>query len=93
MLARLLELVVLLLVIRAAWRIVGSVVAISAGSRRTTASREPSPVKLVRDVLGNVNGLAVFSCMQAVILRGAQPLQQEILEIAARYPDCTPAPL
>ena len=49
MLARLLELVVLLLVIRAAWRIVGSMVAISAGSRRTTASREPSPVKLVRD--------------------------------------------
>ena len=49
MLARLLEFVVLLLVIRAAWRIVGSMVAISAGSRRTTASREPSPVKLVRD--------------------------------------------
>jgi YHS domain-containing protein len=48
-LARLLEFVVLLLVIRAAWRIVGSMVAISAGSRRTTASREPSPVKLVRD--------------------------------------------
>ena len=49
MLGRLLELVVLLLVIRAVWRIVGSMVAISAGSRRTTASREPTPVKLVRD--------------------------------------------
>ena len=49
MLGRLLELVVLLLVIRAVWRIVGSMVSISAGSRRTTASREPTPVKLVRD--------------------------------------------
>ena len=49
MLGRLLELVVLLLVLRAAWRIVGSMVAISTGSRRRTVSREPSPVKLVRD--------------------------------------------
>ena len=49
MLGRLLEIVVLLLIIRAAWRIVGSMITISAGSRRTTASREPSPVKLVRD--------------------------------------------
>jgi YHS domain-containing protein len=48
-LARLLEIIVLLLVIRAAWRIVGSMIAISAGSRRTTATREPRPVKLVRD--------------------------------------------
>ena len=49
MLARLLEIIVLLLVIRAAWRVIGSMVAISAGSRRTTVSREPAPVKLVRD--------------------------------------------
>jgi len=49
MLRALLELVVLLLVIRAVWRVVGSMVAISAGARRTTASREPSAVKLVRD--------------------------------------------
>jgi len=47
--ARLLEIVVLLLVIRAVWRIAGSMISISAGSRRRTASREPSPVKLVRD--------------------------------------------
>ena len=50
MLRALLELIVLLLVIRAVWRVVGSMVAISAGSRSTrTTSREPSPVKLVRD--------------------------------------------
>ena len=49
MLARLLEIIVFLLVIRAAWRVIGSMVAISAGVRRTTASGEPRPVKLVRD--------------------------------------------
>jgi hypothetical protein len=45
----LLELIVLLLVIRAAWRVIGSMVAISAGVRRSSASREPQTVKLVRD--------------------------------------------
>ena len=49
MLRALLEIIVLLLVIRAVWRVVGSMVAVSAGSRRTSGSREPSPVKLVRD--------------------------------------------
>ena len=49
MLRALLEIVVLLLVIRAVWRVVGSMVAVSTGARRTTASREPSPVNLVRD--------------------------------------------
>jgi YHS domain-containing protein len=48
-LARLLEIIVFLLVIRAAWRVIGSMIAISAGARRTTASGEPRPVKLVRD--------------------------------------------
>ena len=49
MLARLLEIIVLLLVIRAAWRVIGSVMKVSAGARRTTASGEPRGVKLVRD--------------------------------------------
>ena len=49
MLARLLEIIVILLVIRAAWRVLGSMITISAGARRTTASGEPRPVKLVRD--------------------------------------------
>jgi YHS domain-containing protein len=48
-LGRLLEIVVLLLVIRAAWRMVGSMITISAGARRTTATREPRAMKLVRD--------------------------------------------
>ena len=49
MLRALLELIVLLLVIRAAWRVIGSMLTISAGVRRKTASGEPQAVKLVRD--------------------------------------------
>ncbi len=49
MLGRLLEIIVLLLVIRAAWRMVGSMIKVSAGTRRTDASGEPRAVKLVRD--------------------------------------------
>ena len=49
MLGRLLEVIVLLLVIRAAWRVVGSMISVSAGTRRTNASGEPPAVKLVRD--------------------------------------------
>jgi YHS domain-containing protein len=45
----LLELLVILLVIRALWRVVGSLITISAGVRRSTASGEPQAVKLVRD--------------------------------------------
>ena len=49
MLRALLELIVLLLVARAVWRALAGVMAISAGVRRSTASREPQGVKLVRD--------------------------------------------
>jgi Cu+-exporting ATPase len=48
-LGRLLEIIVLLLVIRAAWRVVGSMIKVSAGTQRTDASGEPRAVKLVRD--------------------------------------------
>lgn len=49
MLRALLELLVIILVIRAIWRVAASMIAISAGARRTTASGEPRPVQLVRD--------------------------------------------
>lgn len=49
MLRALLELIVILLIIRAVWRMVGSMVAISARSQRSTTAGEPRPVKLVRD--------------------------------------------
>jgi len=45
----LLELIVILLVIRAAWRVIGSLMTVSGGVRRSTASGEPPAVKLVRD--------------------------------------------
>jgi YHS domain-containing protein len=45
----LLELIVLVLVARAVWRVIGNMTSISAGVRRSTASREPQAVKLVRD--------------------------------------------
>jgi len=51
-LGRLLEIVVLLLAVRAVWRMLSSIVTISRGARRTTASRgggEPQAHKLVRD--------------------------------------------
>lgn len=49
MLRALLELIVIFLVVRAVWRAIGGMVAISGGVRRTTASGEPRSVKLVRD--------------------------------------------
>ena len=49
MLGRLLEIIVLLLVIRSEWRMVGSMIKVSAGTRRTDTSGEPRAVKLVRD--------------------------------------------
>jgi YHS domain-containing protein len=49
MLRALLELIVIFLVVRAVWRVIGSMVTISAGVRRRTASGEPQAVKLVRD--------------------------------------------
>ena len=49
MLRALLELIVILLIIRAVWRMVGSMVAISARARRSTTAGEPRPVKLLRD--------------------------------------------
>jgi hypothetical protein len=48
-LARLLEIIVLLLVIRAAWSVLRSVLNVSAGVRRTTANGQPRSVHLVRD--------------------------------------------
>jgi hypothetical protein len=50
------------------------------------------PEALLSAVLCNANGLGVMSCMQAVALSGEQPMQQQVLDIAAKYPRCTPGP-
>jgi hypothetical protein len=51
------------------------------------------PVKLLHDVLRNTNGIAVMTCMQAVVLSGQQPLQRILLEIAGKHPACMHPPL
>lgn len=51
------------------------------------------PVELVFGVLRNSNGLGVLSGMQAVVLSGAQPLQRQVLALAARHSACMPPPL
>jgi hypothetical protein len=54
---------------------------------------EGYPVQLIESVAKNANGLAVVSAMQAVVLSGAQPLQREVLDLAAQFSDCMPPPL
>ena len=51
------------------------------------------PIQLLHDVLRNSNGLAVMSCMQAVVLSGRQPLQRAVLDVAGKYPSCMPPTL
>ena len=49
MLGRLFEAIVLLLAIRAVWKMLGGIFTVTTGARRTTATGEPRSVKLVRD--------------------------------------------
>jgi len=54
---------------------------------------EGYPLRLIHDVLPNANGLAVITCMQAVVLSGQQPLQRTLLELADKRSTCMPPPL
>lgn len=54
---------------------------------------EGYPLKLLHDVLRNANGLAIMTCMQAVVLSGQQPLQRTLLELADKRSKCMPPPL
>jgi hypothetical protein len=51
------------------------------------------PTELIHSVLCNANGLAILCGMQAVVLGGLQPLQREILSLAAAHKSCMPPPL
>lgn len=64
-----------------------------AGIHPIRRHREGYPLKLLHDVLRNTNGLAVISCMQAVVLSGQQPLQRTLLELAGKRSACMPPPL
>jgi YHS domain-containing protein len=48
-LARLLEIIVLLLVLRSAWKVLSNIFTITGAATRTTATGEPRALKLVRD--------------------------------------------
>ena len=64
-----------------------------AGIHPLRRHAEGYPVALAHSVLCNANGIAVMSGMQAVVLGGAQPLQREVIELAAKHPSCMPPPL
>jgi hypothetical protein len=64
-----------------------------AGIHPIRRHQDGYPAELLRDVLRNTNGLAVISCMQAVVLSGHQPLQRVLLDVAAKHPACMPPPL
>ncbi|WP_420841620.1 DUF6988 family protein [Halioglobus maricola] len=64
-----------------------------AGVHPISRHRDGYPTELLQDVLRNANGLALISCMHAVVLSGQQTLQRDLLQIAAEYPECMPPPL
>lgn len=64
-----------------------------AGIHPLRRHQEGYPLSLLHGVLCNANGLAVLSCMQAVVLSGEQTLQREVLDLATMHPSCMPPPL
>jgi hypothetical protein len=70
------------------WKALNSYV--HAGIHPIRRHEEGYPIKLLHDVLRNANGLAVMTCMQAVVLSDQQPLQRTLLELAAKNPECMP---
>ena len=73
------------------WKALNSYAHAGIHPLRRHADGYPEP--LMHSVLCNANGLGVLSAMQAVVLSGAQPLQREVLQLAAKHPTCMPAPL
>jgi hypothetical protein len=73
------------------WKALNSYV--HAGIHPIRRHHDGYPLKLLHDVLRNTNGLAVMSCMQAVVLSGQQPLQRNLLELAGKRSACMPPPL
>lgn len=73
------------------WRALNSYA--HAGIHPLRRHQDAYPVPLIHSVLCNTNGLAVISCMQAVVLSGEQPLQRAVLDIAGKHNGCMPPPL
>jgi hypothetical protein len=73
------------------WKALNSYV--HAGIHPLRRHEEGYPLPLIEAAFRNANGLAIFSGMQAVVLSGMQPLQKNVLNLAARYPNCMPPSL
>jgi hypothetical protein len=64
-----------------------------AGLHAISRHRDGYPAPLIENLLRNANGLGVVGYFQLVGICGNQPLQRDILAIAARFPACLPDPL
>ena len=73
------------------WKALNSYAHAGIHPLRRHADGYPEP--LAHAVLCNANGLAIISGMQAAVLSGAQPLQRDVLNLAAKHPTCMPPPL
>lgn len=73
------------------WKALNSYAHAGIHPLRRHADGYPEPLML--NVLCNANGLAVLSAMQAAFLGGEQPVQQKVLQLAARHTSCMPPPL
>lgn len=73
------------------WKALNSYV--HAGIHPIRRHEEGYPLALIEATFKNANGLAIFSGMQAVVLSGIQPLQKQVLDLAARHPICMPPSL
>jgi hypothetical protein len=73
------------------WKTLNSYV--HAGIHPLRRHADGYPANLAHGVLCNANGLAALTRMQAVVLSGVQPLQRDILDLAAKHSTCMPPPL
>jgi len=64
-----------------------------AGLHAISRHRDGYPANLIENVLRNANGLGVVGYFQLVGICGRQPLQRDVLAIAAHFPGCLPDPL
>jgi len=64
-----------------------------AGLHAISRHRDGYPTPLIESLLRNANGLGVVGYFQLVGICGHQPLQRNILAVAARFPGCLPDPI
>jgi hypothetical protein len=70
------------------WRALNSYA--HAGIHPLRRHEQGYPLALLRAALQNANGLGFISGMQAAVLAGRQPLQRQLLDLAAKHPTCMP---